>query len=138
MFKKDFKFFDVAKAVSKTSSYNAYKIGAVIVNKKEIISVGCNVKKTHPMQKKLNPLRYSNWDDVSPKLHHFLHAEMSAIIHSDNKDLSKMSIYVYRETKEGKMANSRPCNACMQALREKGIKRIFYTTPYGFCEETLI
>ena len=138
MFKKDYNFFDIAKAASKSSDYGSCKIGAVIVNKKEIVSLGCNIKKTHPIQKRLNTLRYADWDTISPKLHHFLHAEINAIIHSDNRDLSKMSIYVYRETQDGHLAMSRPCKACMQALRNKGIKKIYYTTYDGFCEENLI
>ena len=138
MFKKDYKFFDVAKAISKTSCYHRYPIGCCIVNKNEIISVGCNMKKSHPMQKHFNPLRFNANDSIPSNYHHFLHAEMNALIHASNRNLSGMSIYVYRETRDHHLAMCRPCNACMEALRERGIKKIYYTTQDGFCEENII
>ena len=54
-------------------------------------------------------------------------------------DLSKAKLYVYRETKKThKLAMSRPCNACMAQIKAMGIRRIYYTTDDGYCEETIV
>ena len=132
MTKREKKYFLLAKSVSDLSDYGRIKIGAVIVHKKEIISVGYNQRKSHPLQKHLNVYRFDEDDNCK----HFLHAELSAILNSRNADLSGASIYVYRANKEG-IQNCRPCEACMQAIKEKGIKTVYYTTKYGYCREEL-
>lgn len=136
MFKKDIKFFNVAKSLSKISDFNRIHIGAIIVHNNEVLGSGYNQRKSHPLQKKLNGLRFHKFFTDSSK--HYLHAEMEAIIHSKNKDLKGASIYVYRENMHGDIAMCRPCPACMAKIKEKGIKKIFYTTNDGFVEEILI
>ena len=132
MMKREMKFFDMARAVSKTSTYIRVKIGAVIVSKKQIISVGTNVRKSHPLQKRLNRFRSINVDNMA----HSLHAEINAIIRA-NEDLTNTQIYVYREDQNGNLANCRPCAACMQEIKKVGIKTIYYTTSDGDCREDL-
>lgn len=133
MTKRNKKYFMLAKAASELSDYDRIKIGAVIVHKKEIIAVGYNHKKSHPKQKKLNVYRFN---DKYDKCNHFLHAEISAIINSHYADLSDASMYIYRSNKEG-IQNCRPCAGCMKALKDKGIKSIYYTTAYGYCREEI-
>lgn len=133
MTKKNKKYFMLAKAASELSDYDRIKIGAVIVHKKEIVSVGYNHKKSHPKQKELNKYRF---EDEHDRCNHFLHAEMSAIVNSHYADLSDASIYVYRSNKEG-IQNCRPCAGCMKAIKEKGIKTIYYTTQDGYCKEEI-
>lgn len=133
MFKRDKKYFMLAKAASELSDYDRIKIGAVIVRKKEIVSIGYNHKKSHPKQKELNAYRF---EDEHDRCNHFLHAEMSAIVNSHYADLSDASIYVYRSNKEG-IQNCRPCAGCMKAIKEKGIKTIYYTTQDGYCMEEI-
>lgn len=133
MVKRDFHYFKIAKAVSKTSTFDRIRIGCIIVYKKEILSAGVNVKKSHPMQKKYNSLRFN----CQPEYHHYLHAEMRAIINAGKDNLSGACIYVYREDKRGNLAPSRPCNACMEVIKKYGIKKIFYTTEDGYCEEVI-
>jgi tRNA(Arg) A34 adenosine deaminase TadA len=36
-------------------------------------------------------------------------------------------VYVARSSKTNTWANSRPCEGCQQALRNKGVKRVYYT-----------
>ena len=133
MYKRDRKYFNLAKLASEFSDYGRIKIGAVIVYKKNIISIGYNHKKSHPTQRRLNAYRF---DDKLDKCKHFIHAEMSAIVNSHYTDLNGASIYVYRCNKEG-IQNCRPCAACMKALKDKGIKTIYYTTANGYCKEEL-
>lgn len=133
MTKRDKKYFMLAKVASELSDYDRIKIGAVIVHKKEVISIGYNHKKSHPRQKELNKYRF---EDKHDRCHHFLHAEMSAIINSHSIDLSNASIYIYRSNKEG-IQICRPCAGCMKAIKEKGIKTIYYTTKDGYCMEEI-
>lgn len=130
--KSDYKFFDVARSVSLTSVFSNYRIGAVIVNKRDIVAVSCNIKKSHPTQKIFNVLRPRH----NRLRHHYIHAEMGALIKTKNTDqLRGAKIYVYRETMGGDTANSRPCQACMAAIAKCGISDVFYTTPDGYVYE---
>ena len=52
MNKKDERFISIAREVSNLSDYRKVKIGAVIVLKREIISVEYNKHKSHPIMKK--------------------------------------------------------------------------------------
>ena len=133
MNKKNMKFFKLAKEISKTSNHPRISIGAVITDKNTVISCGTNMHKTHPIQKKYNEFN-KKLDD---KCHHFIHAEISAIIHAGTTNLDGCSIYVYREDKNRNIAMCRPCPACFNFIKSVGIKKIYYTTPDGFCEENL-
>ena len=90
--------------------------------------------KSHPRQKELNKYRF---DDTDVCKHH-IHAELNAILHAHFCELEDASIFVYREDKNGNLANCRPCKACMQAIKTAGITVIYYTTPDGYCKETLL
>lgn len=37
------------------------------------------------------------------------------------------TVYLARMTADGNMANSRPCDNCLRALKARGVKKIFYT-----------
>lgn len=129
--KKQASFFRVAKSVSDLSDFPRIKIGAVVVNKHRIISSGYNsyIRK-HPIQIKYNKERF---DTPSTGC---LHAEMDALIPLINKvDLSRASLYIYRELKDGRLGLCRPCEACMKLIKELNIKKIFYTTYDGYAEE---
>lgn len=138
------KFFYLAKNVSKLSDYNKknIKIGAIIVYKNKVISSGYNTSKTSPIQMKYNkyrervdPSRDYNANDHLPSLH----AEMKALIDAKDIDIdwNKASIFVYRES-DGIKRNCKPCCACMKALKDKGIKNIYYTNENGLQYERIV
>ena len=131
---RELKYFDVAKAMAKTSKHPKFSVGAAIVCGGKVISVGVNMNKTHPMQKKYNKYR-----NIDKPMHHNLHAEMDAILQACNQfdDIKNLKVFVYRETKDGKRAMARPCAACMQALRDYGIYEIYYTTDTGLAYEVI-
>lgn len=103
----------VAVRVSKSSNYR-YQLGAVIFNKSKIISVGINKTKTHP-----DLIKYFKYATC--------HAEIDAVLHS-TQDVTDCDIYVYRETRDGKVANAKPCPQCVQFLNDNGIKNAYWTT----------
>lgn len=104
--------FELAKKLSKKSDHPKFQMGCVIVSKNRIVGVGFNQMKTH-----------------TKSTHAFktLHAEISALIGNTYEDLRNCSIYVYRETKDGKPAMAKPCPTCELALREAGIKNVYYS-----------
>ena len=128
-------FFAKAKLVSKLSDYPRYHIGCVVVYKKQILSVGFNSVKTHPIQKIYNKERFDC--DSTP---HSLHAEISALIFlKDRKDIdwSNVELYTYRENKAGELALSKPCKSCMALIESLGIKKINYTVNGGYESKNL-
>lgn len=133
MTKKDKTYFNAAKAVSEMSDFEKHHIGAVVVYKHRIISSGCNVQKSHPVQKELNKERFE--DDS----HHYLHAETSALLPLMNrKDINwrDVQVYIYREWKDGTKALSKPCPSCQKLIKSLGIKKVNYTTKNGYIKET--
>ncbi len=136
MYKQDLRLFDVAKSVSKTSDYGRISIGAILVSGKEIVSAAANAKKSHPEQRRLNRLRF---DDQYDSCKNSIHAEMRCILNCrDMENIRGMKLYVYREDRVGHLANCRPCPACMEKIREVGIRDIYYTTYEGYVHEHLI
>lgn len=95
-------------------------MSCVIANKNQIISVGFNKYKTSP--KSTHPYR-------------MIHAELDAILDNKFADLNGCTAYIYRETRDGTPALSRPCPSCMQTLKLAGIKKICYSIENGFKEE---
>lgn len=136
------RFFKFAREASKNADYknkgtsNSPAIGAVAVYKGSIVAEAWNTDKTSPLQARYNIYRYNN-PNLPPKTH----CETSLVQRlrwkfGDNLDWAKVDIYLYREYKDGRLAMCRPCCSCLHMLKEEfGIKRIFYTTPDGFCEE---
>lgn len=107
------KFFNKAKALSKQSSVSDYKLGCVIVKRNRIIGMGYNEHKTDPNSN----VKYKT-----------IHAEFKAIKSVVNiKDLKGSTIYVYRETKNGVPACSKPCSCCELLIKMFGIKNVYHT-----------
>lgn len=132
MKKKDFKFFTAAKNELSRSTHPRIHIGAVIVSKNVIIGRGTNFHKSHPLQKKFSRFRHR-----PDNPHHYMHAEVAAIVNAGTTDLSGCSMYIYREDKRGNIAICRPCPSCMALIKAVGIKTIYYTTEEGFCKEII-
>lgn len=124
------KFFTLAKNASTFSDFERIKIGSVLVYKNKVISVGWNMKKSHPYQKILNKYGKYNQD----KIHNYLHSEINCLLNIKDLNVNwiKVSIFIYREDKNGNLAMCKPCSSCIKALKEKGVKKIFYTDQNGY------
>lgn len=92
---------------------------ACVLHCKKTFYVGFNRPKTHPLQKEFGRNEHSI----------FLHAEMDAIVQAlrNNDDFSGSSIYVARLYKNGKVAPSKPCSGCQDALDHFGILNVYHT-----------
>lgn len=140
--KKDYKYFEMARKVAEQSDFKNFHLGSVLVYKGRVVSTGYNTNRTHPKQKKYNKYRHFNRSDKPVK--DSLHSEMSCLLNipkcvENNIDFTQCKLYIYRISpgKRLKTGISRPCPACMQALRDKGVRTILYTTDEGFCREEL-
>ena len=123
-------YFAKAKKASEQATYPKQKIGSVMAYSGKVIAVGYNTFKTNPLQKYYNKYRFSS----DPKNNGLVHAETMLLLKTRFLDLdwNKVSIYTYREYKDGSLALARPCIACQTALEERGIINIYYTTPKGW------
>jgi deoxycytidylate deaminase len=128
-------YFKAAKSMSELSNFKQHHIGAVAVYGHKIISSGCNSYKTNPMQKRLNIHRF---DADTPAT---LHAELSCLlplISRKDIDFSNVSLYIYREYKNGELALARPCASCEALIRSLGIRNIYYTGNRSYISEEII
>ena len=130
----DYRFFQKARQIADISDYNKIHIGCVAVYQGQIIGLGCNTNKTHPVQKFYNRYRKPS-DAMLPKLH----AEISCInqIKNLNINFSKVKLYIYRIRKDQPFGLTRPCPSCMAAIKDLGIRDIYYTTNDGYSYERL-
>lgn len=131
---KDKRFFEIARAVSLLSSFSKARVGCIFVKHGKIISSGVNSAKTHPLQKKYNIHRFT--EDTTK---HSLHAEVSAYINAlkVTNDFSDVVVYIYRETRDGKIAMARPCNSCIHLLKDIGVRTVKYSTYCGYAIEKM-
>lgn len=106
-----------------------FKLSAAIAIKRDIISVGNNMMRSHPVQKQYG----KNHQAI------YLHAEINAICnslnHIDKDDLRKATIYVYRVKRASSEnsidwvdGNACPCSGCTSAIQAFGIRRLIYST----------
>lgn len=130
----DMNYFDKEKKAANVSDFPKTHIGCIAVYQGNIIGIGCNANKTHPSQKYYNKYReYS--EQLLPKLH----AEINCInqIRHLNINFSKVKLYIYRIRKDQPYGMARPCPSCMAAIKDIGIKDIYYTTNDGYSYERL-
>lgn len=138
MTKREESLFNIAKEVSTFSDFVGPHIGAVVVCGKTILSTGYNSNKTRPLQHRYNIYRHFNDYQSSIALGH---AEINALSRLIGKEIEweRVSIFVYRELKNGEKACSRPCSACMNLIKDLGIKNIYYTDEHGnYCKEKVL
>lgn len=134
------RFFKEAKKESLLSDYNGQHLGAVAVyGDKVILAKAHNSNKTNTTQYFYNRYRIEQKSNIMSKPPRS-HAECNLYrkIRFLDIDFSRVSVYIYRELKNGKLGMARCCPACMEALKSLGIKKICYTTDDGYAEEKLI
>ena len=129
-----YKFFEKARQVAMVSDYYKTHVGCVAVYHGNIIGIGCNRNKTHPTQNYYNKHREKSCF-LLPKLH----AEINCINQIKNLDInfSKVKLYIYRIRKDQPFGLSRPCPSCMAAIKDIGIRDIYYTTNDGYVHERI-
>lgn len=132
--RNDYRYFDKARQVAMISDYYKTHVGCVAVYQGQIIGIGCNCNKTHPVQKFYNKYRETS-DTMLPKLH----AEINCINSIDHLDINfaKVKLYIYRIRNDQPFGMSYPCPSCFAAIKDLGIKDIYYTSNDGYIHERI-
>ena len=123
---RDKKYMDFVRRLA-TSNNMKTKLAACLVIRNEIISVGLNSDKSHPLQK-----RFAKNNDAI-----FKHAEVDCIIKAlkivDEEDLKNATLYVYRVKRKHKgdmnwvSGRAEPCPGCQKAIEHFGIKKTVFS-----------
>jgi len=95
-----------------------YKHSASLICKGTIVSTGVNKYfKCIQQQNKIAKLS--------------IHAEVMALYSSNQKMIKGMDILIIGIGKTCKLRNSRPCNNCIESMREKGVRKVYYSNSDG-------
>lgn len=116
------RYFDIAKKMSKFSDHPQHKIGACIIYKSRIVSMGFNRMRTNP-----NSTTYNQ----------HTHCELDCVLRADRDKLKGATIYIYRENRHGVPSNSKPCPFCHELLKKVKIKTVIYSYDGGFVKENI-
>lgn len=113
--------------------YHRLKVVAYLVYKNKIVNFGVNSEKTSPMQHYFRMQTHlSSISDFCDKEHAEINCLRSAAIRKI--DFSKAELVIVSKRKSGHFRLARPCCTCMKAIKQFGIKRVWYTTN----EDTII
>lgn len=115
-------------AIDNKGVKDRFKLAAALTLKRDVISIGFNEMRSHPLQKQFG----KNEESI------FLHAEISSIVnalnHIDKSDLKKSTLYIHRVKKLSKFDSewvdgmACPCEGCQSAIYSFGIPRVIYST----------
>jgi len=130
----DYRYFDKARKTALILDFTKTHIGCVAIYQKQVVGLGCNCNKTHPTQKYYNRYRTPS-ESMLPKLHTEINC-INQIKHLDI-NLSKVKLYIYRIRKDQAYGMARPCPSCMAAIKDFGIRNIYYTTNNGYAHERI-
>lgn len=136
--KTDYKYFAKTRQFVMISDYTKTYVGCVAVYYGHVISIGYNCNKIHPIQKQYNKYRNMHTFDKTDALPK-LHAEINCLNFIRYLDINfdKIKLYIYRIRKDQPFGISRPCPSCMAAIKDLGIRNIYYTTNDGYVHERI-
>lgn len=130
-------YLNLARNACYYSDFMKTRLGAVLIYKGKVMSIGWNSNKTSPLQKNLNRFRDIPVD--CSKAHHTLHAEVACLTKAKDLDIDwgRASIFIYRVKKDGSAGLSYPCKGCISLIKSMGIKNIYFSTENGWGYERI-
>ena len=107
--------------------YTRLKVVSFLCYKGKIVNFGVNSSKTSPLQ-----FRYRQKTPLAT-IENFLdkeHAEINCLrrTYLGELDIKKVEFVIISKRNDGNYRLARPCCTCMAALKDFGIKKIWYTT----------
>lgn len=126
------KGYDLARTASENSDFHRCPTGAVAIYGNKVLAYGWNSEKSSLLQARYNT-KARGFDGYKYKSS--IHAEMMVVnkIKYLDVDFSQVRVFVWRGKTTPLM--SKPCPACEEALRDLGIRKVFYTGNNSFIEE---
>lgn len=126
------KGYELAKSASRKSDFHRSHTGAVAIYGNKILAYGWNSEKISLMQARYNT-KTRGFD--GHKYKSSIHAEMMVVnkIKYLDVDFSQVRIFVWRGKTTPML--SKPCRACEKAMRDLGIKKVFYTGTNSYISE---
>lgn len=131
--RSDYRYFKKARQAALISDFKNPHVGCVAIYQNSIIGLGCNTNKTHPIQNYYNRYRDDFEEPFVPKLHAEINC-LNSIRHLDI-NFRKVKLYIYRTRHDQEHGIARPCPSCMAAIKDLGIRDIYYTTDDGYSYE---
>lgn len=128
--KKLKKALDLTKSVQRTPNCRNFHV-SIIFDKKKVLAIGVNNKKTHPRNLK-NPKATPEGVDVSREKYSC--SELNAFIKLKNKSnikFSKCTLLNVRLLRDGSFGNAKPCQSCESLIRYLGFKEVYFTNENG-------
>lgn len=127
------KFWNILERVAIANEpVSRSRVAALLVHRNELIAVGYNKMKSHPMAK-----RFQKHEEAL-----YLHAEVDCIKNAlrvvDVDYLPKCTMYVLRvkhpdnSNKKFVRGLAKPCSGCNMAIDTFGIKKVYFTTNEGY------
>lgn len=109
--------------------YKNTKTVAFAIYKGKLLNFGINSDKTSPLQHmcriKTDLKFIENFIDKE-------HAEINCLRHMDNDiNFDKVELVIVSKKKDGDFRLARPCEVCMTAIKDFGIRKIYYTNRNG-------
>lgn len=110
-----------------SSPYKRLKMVAFLIYRGKIVNFGVNSDKTSPLQsiyrKKTDLVSIPDFIDKE-------HAEINLLrrTYFGDFDMRKVELVIISKRIDGSYRLARPCKTCMGAIRDYGIKKIWYTT----------
>lgn len=109
--------------------YQKSKTVAFVIYKNHLLSFGVNSNKTSQTQNHYRRKVMGNeikWECDKT------HAEIAAIKKIDIQfnDFKNLELLIVSKKKNGKFRCARPCEICSYLIREKGIRKIYYTNEF--------
>lgn len=121
MTKHEKRLLEVCRIAEDASTFLEHRHAAALYIGNELVSVGVNQMKTHPLQAKFG----RNTDSI------FLHAEIDCIRNALRRvapeELKRGVLYVAK-SKHGQPKLSKPCAGCQRAIIHFGISDVHWTT----------
>ncbi len=104
-------YLNKAYGLAQRSTMRRFGVGAVVVNKNEIVSTG-----------------WCHHSDLKLAEYISIHAEVHAIHRANPKDLQGATIYIVtRSLKSRNRSLGKPCQRCTAFLHDVGIEKIVYS-----------
>ncbi len=126
------RYEDIAESLINWNEQKRCRHFSFIVHKKRIISIGTNIKKTHPMHLKNRKVSVRTGEDFSEQKHTC--SEFNAIVklkRLTNIDTKKCILINLRYDRNKKLALASPCMSCKSLLNYFQFKNILYTDNDG-------